>query len=395
MLVAASNVPLHPSTVLLRAHIASLRFLLPTAPARPLPVLLVHDQLAAGAHRAATTSKGKVQQLILRGRARQYDQYLQDVAAFVAASQRHYGQLRLKLLIAPRPSRLAGVIAFGLTFVTTPLVLKTEHDIIFVRPIPLSAIMADMLSEDRLVYVRFAQRRTAVECGVRPRVVKDDPNATRGHSCAPELVACPHPRTQYARATRCRMCVAAPPLPLDGRRRLRQQYTPTTCWSDMNHLARSSFYRDEVIPLTWHPERVPTRLQPSETRPERAPETYMQWAFANLVDKGHAPYLIHGGREALPSILHLDGKNAVATIEATANGNYSRVCAPTLVVSKADLLAMHHVPTERHHERMADDWPRVKYICACFGAESGRFAAFRLARSKFTPQGQPCGGALR
>ena len=85
-----------------------------------------------------------------------------------------------------------------------------------------------------------------------------------------------------------------PICPLRG---LRHGYTSTVCFSDMNHLARTSFYRDHVLPAI--------RANPTAT-----PENAVQSLLRSLPHPSPVVVLF-GEPQAAATTFHLDGRRAV------------------------------------------------------------------------------------
>ena len=66
--------------------------------------------------------------------------------------------LAIRLLLRATNGYLAGNLAFALSHVRTPFVIKVEHDHPFVRPIDLISVVRDMSADKRLKYDRFNRR---------------------------------------------------------------------------------------------------------------------------------------------------------------------------------------------------------------------------------------------
>ena len=67
--------------------------------------------------------------------------------------------LNAELLRCPAVGHLRGTLECGLRCVRTPFVFKSEHDIILLPPLPPVLLLLEDLQRDRVVYVRFNQRR--------------------------------------------------------------------------------------------------------------------------------------------------------------------------------------------------------------------------------------------
>ncbi len=251
LIVTASASPLHPSTAVLQQTLLSLRHLgLPRGYGPP--VLLAHD-----APRARDAAR--------------YAEYLRRVKGLLPAAAQCTG-LTLRLLVRPTVGRLAGNLAFALAHVSTPFMLKVEHDHPFTRSVDVLSVVRDMVADRRLKCVRFNRRENrCLRCDSgefgRVRV-----SQAYTRQLARKLWGAHAPR----RGTL-----------------LRYNYTRTSCFSDMNHLAVTSFYRDEVMPVVLR-------------APWRPPEAVMQdecWIARN-----HARYgtYIWDGPDALAAIVHID-----------------------------------------------------------------------------------------
>jgi hypothetical protein len=265
VMVMASASPMNPSTVILRELLLSLRFLqLPPQN----PVLLAHDgprikskdAQREGPHGPAQTFPPR------------YLQYLSEVETLLPAAMECTG-LSIQLMLRASNGMLSGNLAFALSSVRTPYVLKVEHDHIFTRPVDILGVVRDMMDDARLKYVRFNRRHNLLV------------NCDRG-----DFGALKDSILDVSLAKQ----LWGPHVPLPGRP-LRNEYTRSSCFSDMNHLTSTRYYRNEILPII-----LDRRYYPA------APETLMQdQAF---IARNHSYYgtFIFGGLSAPPTIAHID-----------------------------------------------------------------------------------------
>ena len=158
---------------------------------------------------------------------------------------------------------LSNNLVLAVKMVHTPFMLKAEHDHVFIRRVPLLSILTDMQNDPRIKLVRFNRRRNLkIKC--------DRGNyAGAAHIAAARLVWAPH----------------TPPLGT----RLRCNYTRTPCFSDMNHLVRTEYYRDRVLPvIAAMPYTMPeTVMQP------RIMENMPRYGTFLFGAPGDASYIVH------------------------------------------------------------------------------------------------------
>ena len=263
VVVTASVSPLHPSTAILRETLLSLQLL--RLPSRT-EVLLSHDgPRAAVTERTAGISPEAFPPAYLA--------YLSNVRQLLPAAQACTG-LMIRLLLRASPGGLAGNLEFALSHVRTPFFLKVEHDHPFVREIDIESIVEDMMSDRRLRNVRFNRRENKME-----RCDAGEVNAHRWRLAW---------TFETARAQALwRLHESAP-----GASRLRNQYIRTGCFSDMNHLASTDYYRSVVLPI----------ILKSPTTP---PETLMQ---QQLIARDHSRYgtYVYGAMLEPRAIVHVD-----------------------------------------------------------------------------------------
>ena len=174
------------------------------------------------------------------------------------------------------------LVRWGLGFVTTPFVLKCEHDIVFVRRLPVRSIVKDMSRAPELRYVRFSQRQ------VFPSVADCD----RGYLQQSRKVA-----PQYYKPFR--------PLESTG---IRNSFHGTICYTDMNHIAATSFLAN----LVQQPRRS-TPL-PFETEVQRRTEVALLQALRDDTNRSSSSlpgsFFIFGDVGMRPAIFHLDAARA-------------------------------------------------------------------------------------
>ncbi len=166
----------------------------------------------------------------------------------------------------PTWGHLAGNIAHALEFVDTPYVLVVQHDLPFVRPCPVHRVIQAMSSNSEIQHVRFNRFPSA-----------------------------------YAGAD------ASTPK----RRRFLKSYefeTPsgsvtlirTLIWSDNNHLCRTEYYRNTILPLIGRRKRPPEIVSGLVSR--RTHKIFGTYVFADSLEE--------------PMISHLDGRLSGADTES-------------------------------------------------------------------------------
>ena len=262
VMVTASASPLNPSTAILQELLLSLRFL--QLPSRS-PVLLSHDGPRFRQPGAALLMNNTLEF------PHSYLQYLGRVEAMLPAASA-CTDLAIRLLLRATNGYLAGNLAFALSHVRTPFVIKVEHDHPFVRPIDLISVVRDMSADKRLKYVRF-NRRSNVQKNCDNG---DYPRSLLG--------------TEDERIARR---LWGPLKPLPGLPPLSNAYTRSACFSDMNHITATSYYRNEILPVITKDPRLP-------------PETLMQDLCYIARNHSHYGTHIYGQIGAPASIAHVD-----------------------------------------------------------------------------------------
>lgn len=266
---------MNPSTAILRELIISLTHLqLPSQTA----VLLSHDgpRLGKKALEYNVSAPYNWQQLSrqMSGFAfpPQYLTYLARVQEFLPAACA-CTSLDIRLLLRATNANLAGNLAFALSVVHTPFILKVEHDHLFTRPIDAISVVRDMIADTRLKYVRFNRRENVMLRCDRGDYYRSSP--------PDQLLA---------------QGLFGPHSPPNGTE-LRNQYTRTSCFSDMNHLTSTEYYRTMILP--W-------MLRADLGYPKIPPETLVQ--DHTWIARNHTIYgtYIYGGVSAPPTIAHVD-----------------------------------------------------------------------------------------
>jgi hypothetical protein len=279
VIVTASASPLNPSTAILRELILSLRHLqLP----KGNPVLLSHDgpRVSKWAQAPLNTSiewRVMSKQLQMSEFPPKYLRYLGNIEAMLPAAIECTG-LALRLLVRATNGYLAGNIAFALSFVRTPYVLKVEHDHLFTRPFDALSIVHDMIADPRLKYIRFNRRENV-------RVRCDNGDYYRHSPFDQDL------------AKQLWGLHAPPPYTA-----LANNYTRTSCFSDMNHLTPTSYYRNLLLPYMLKSDCKDAK----DCYPKVSPENLVQdhcWIARN-----HSVFgtYIFDGISAPPTIAHVD-----------------------------------------------------------------------------------------
>ena len=269
----------HPSTAILTEFVLSLRWLgLP----RATPVLLAHDSPWFGpaftANIPATDAGEQFPSAYLEYLARVHH---------VLPRLRACSGLALRSVLRMGRAGLSHNLALAVKMVRTPFLLKAEHDHLFVRRVPLLAILSDMRDDPRLKLVRFNRRRN-----VPIRCDRGD-YAGKEHKAAARRV--------WARHT--------PPLLTE----LRCNYTRTPCFSDMNHVTRTVYYRNRVLPLiVREPDKMPEAvMQPRIMEEVRGYGTYLFGAPNDAPCLVHADASMHGHGELVPEVTRWVRQQAV------------------------------------------------------------------------------------
>ena len=276
VVVTASISPLNPSAAILRELLLSLKHL--QLPIRN-QVLVSHDgpRLGPRAYVAQNASAPySWNQLSRRVAAQQFPEkylgYLANVAQMLPAAERCTG-LSIRLLVRATNGNLAGNLAFALAYVRTPFMLKVEHDHPFTRKLDAISIVHDMMADRRLKYIRFNRREN-----IRVRCDNGD---------------------YYRDSPSDRLLAMALWGPHEGPRgmKLQNAYSRTACFSDMNHLTSTDYYRNLVLPII---------LRPDWGYPKVTPENLMQDHC--YIVRNHTVYgtYIYDAVGAPPTIAHVD-----------------------------------------------------------------------------------------
>ena len=260
----------HPSTAILTECILSLRWLgLPLG----APVLLAHDSPWTGPTTLASMPATDAGEQFPSA----YLEYLARVH-HVVPRLRACTRLAIRSVLRMGRAGLAHNLALAVSLVRTPFMLKAEHDHLFVRRVPLLAILDDMRDDPRLKFVRFNRRRNVpIRCDRGDYVGEE-------HKAAARRV--------WARHT--------PPL-LTA---LRLNYTRTPCFSDMNHVTRTVYYRNRVLPfIVREPNKMPEAvMQPKIMEEVRGYGTFLFGAPNDAPFLAHADASMHGHGELLPEV---------------------------------------------------------------------------------------------
>lgn len=253
IMAIASQSPLHPSVAIAIEFLLSLRML---SLDEGTPVLLVHDGPRVPRDDAAFPPP--------------YIQYLgrlqERLPEAVACTK-----LNVRLVLRATNGFMARNIAFGLQLVQTPYFLKAEMDHVFVRPFDLPGVVRDMSVDQRLKYVRFNRRA----------------NFKRGCDTGIYLVG----ENEKGKAAGGTLFGAhAPPEGV----LLRHEYTRTPCFSDMNHVVSTAFFRAHFLPIML-------------AAPELTPETAIHEGAHTASNHSFYGTFIFGGLGAPATLAHLDG----------------------------------------------------------------------------------------
>lgn len=176
-----------------------------------------------------------------------YEAYMRKVAAISSR--------RVNMQIVQRRDRggLAGNVREAMQYVLTPFVMIVQHDLPFVRPINIKNVIQDMQKNAQLKHVRFNKRRN-IKLGF------DAKNDLFGKE-----LTCQH-----------------------------YTYTRTPAWSDNNHICRTAYYVEQVLPRT-------ADLRPIES-------SMHQLVNDEAAHDIFGTYLL-GPNNELPYIKHTDGRN--------------------------------------------------------------------------------------
>ena len=288
VVVTASASPLNPSTAILRELILSLTHLqLPPQ----TPVLLSHDGPRLGP-RAITyniSASYSWQQLsrIMPALAFSpaYLRYLSNVQQLLPAAAA-CTNLDLRLLVRATNGNLAGNLAFALSHVRTPYMLKVEHDHLFTRPVDALSVVRDMIADPRLKYVRFNRRENF-------RVRCDNGDYYRNSPPDREIAKALWGAHEAPRGVR-----------------VANNYTRTSCFSDMNHLASTAYYRNLILPVMLradfgYPKIPPETLVQDHCWIARNHSTYGTYLFDAINAPptiAHVDAALHGVGEILPQV---------------------------------------------------------------------------------------------
>jgi hypothetical protein len=258
VVITASASPLNPSTAILRELLLSLTFLnLPEG----APVLVSHDgpRLVMPRTRGQQHNNQSQETCQPAGACQRalefppaYLEYLANVQLLLPAASA-CTKLALRLLVRATNGRLAGNLAFAMSFVTTPYVLKVEHDHPFARSIDIMSVVADMRADPRLKYVRFNRREN-----VRVRCDNGDyfRSSPYDQGLAKALWGSFAPRRDVAMAN---------------------NYTRTACFSDMNHLTLTAYYRTHLLPVMLNAEWGSPKVLRRHTSSRSPPTARRLW----------------------------------------------------------------------------------------------------------------------
>ena len=213
VLMVASPVPSHPSTMLIWEAIASLGR---SGLDSDIPIILAHDAPRPRAD-ASTINR--------------YHDYLEELQREVA------GNSRFKVVVSEQWGHLSGAIRTGLSHVRTPLVLICQHDFVFAREINWRGLVYAFESDPQIKHLRFNKRNNL---------------PTHWDGTPPE-------RSRHFRER----LISTP----SGNIRI----TKTIAWSDNNHLTSTAYYSEVVGGLLGNrktfPESPLNLIATSKTHP--------------------------------------------------------------------------------------------------------------------------------
>lgn len=244
ILVLSSFCVFHPSLIII-SHLLSSVVTHLKGLERSTPVLLVHDRPRDSQPRFESYINNLVASLHVNRvqKTFPFDQ-MDDITVHVSTMHAH----------------AAMTLLFGLQHVTTPYVLKMEHDHVFVRHVDIGSLLFDMKHDRLLKIVRFNRRRNVRKA------------CDAGYYADPIHIKTAHELWSDHRS-------------------LILNYTRTVCFSDMNHIAHTAHYFENIaIPAARvAPQMVETTIQPR-------------------VVHNHSLYgtFIFGSVRAAPTLLHLD-----------------------------------------------------------------------------------------
>ncbi|MFQ6539810.1 MULTISPECIES: hypothetical protein [Aphanothece] len=190
-----------------------------------------------------------------------YDDYFANLS-----KSKSVRRARAKILRAPSWGHLSGTIKYALTFVKSKYVLIMQHDLPFIRAIPLGTCIDAMEAHPRIRHLRFNWRRN-IPAGYDASGPRGDAKQER-----PEFFS----QLQFL-------------LPNASHFNVMQ----TLGWSDINHLCRTTYYEEVILPL----------LDGRKTAPE-----HLVNKFACKATHGLFGTYIYDSFESPPAIKHLDGR---------------------------------------------------------------------------------------
>lgn len=303
---------MNPSTAILRELLLSLMHLqLPPQN----PVLLSHDGPRLGprahAHDASAAYSWKELSRTMPAFAfpLTYLDYLENVQRLIPQASA-CTNLDIRLLLRATNGNLAGNLAFALAYVRTPFMLKVEHDHLFTRPVDALSIVRDMMADRRMKYVRFNRREN-----VRVRCDNGDYYRTSPpDQLAAKLLWAPH---------------SAPPRVV-----FENNYTRTSCFSDMNHMASTSYYRALILPLMLaNPAIPPETLVQDHAWIARNHSTYGTYLYGEVNAPptiAHVDAAMHGAGELLPQVREWTRDVRQRVKNGTEDGGAPFVCKAAL-----------------------------------------------------------------
>ncbi len=244
VIINSSFIPAHPRTEIIEKTLESLSLV---GVDSEVPILVTQDAL----RRSGTQ----------RVQGPLYEKYLLNLAKFAKSRS------NIKILKLPKWGHISGSLKFALPRVTTPFVLVVQHDLPFVREVPLGNLMAVMRDRSHIKHVRF---------NINPLTRM---NWDAEYECADVRI------DRRGFITQERFSASGVEVPL-----LR-----TLAWSDNNYVCSTQYLNQVVFPLVGSYRTPPEHVLNPLGTPERhhVLGTY-----------------IFGEIDELPYIAHLDGRNS-------------------------------------------------------------------------------------
>ena len=226
VIITASYIPSHPSIEFIKRVLDSLKY-----------VNLADDTLIVLAHDYNDSSA--------------YQTYLENLSVYVSVCElfsTHFDKPNIKLLVRENHGCLTGNIRNAMLHINSDYVLIVQHDLPFVQEFNISEVIEDMQTNTELKHVRFNKRA----------------NIKFGFDSINDLFGDQFKAKNYT-------------------------YTKTPGWSDNNHIALASYYREIVLKECSDGTFMENTLQGKITD-ETAHKKYGTYLFGPI---NHPEYITH------------------------------------------------------------------------------------------------------